>query len=582
MRTQAEILDRGTVHTPAPLARWVAERVWREWGTGPANVLDPACGAGALLLALSQMRPAATPAPRLSGVDLNPMALAEARATLERVGLSVELAQGDALAGPAFGESLEEYAVESSQTGPALFWSATFADVADQGGFDVVLANPPYARERSARRVFRDLARLPLGTRWSEPRMDLWFLFLHRSLDLLKPGGLLAFLIPSFWLGGTGKRKLASRLRDETRIVEVALLERWPVFPEVFGRHMLMLARKEPRNATHANAVVRRLTPERSPPKFRVSQAEGCLLPDAWREETIPLESLFVERSDVPIAATTRTVESGTLGSLFEIRQGIAENPPRITRPLARRYGEAWPPGTGVFVLTSAELAALHLSESERAFVRPYYSPRSVERYRLAEGPAEWLLYLTKHNVPDLSPFPNLERHLARFRPLLEERREVQRGQLPWWGVHWPREERLFVNPRLLVPQMGAQPRAVFVASPAFVGFSTNVIVALPEDKLPDNKQGVPPETRLRALCGLLNSPSAERWFARHAKRRGVGYDIGGTLLRRFPWRFPDPNVIRQVSELVAARQAVLPGDPVADELELRIEALVAPGFVDV
>jgi hypothetical protein len=515
--------------------------------------------------ALIEARPADCVAPVVHGVDRNREALSE---TSSRG----DFRWGDALIGPAFGEPREPNSDRClSVAPPPLDWSTAFPEVAARGGFDIVLANPPYIRERMAKTMFRELARTPLGAKYSEGRMDLWYYFLHRGLDLAAPGGLLAFLVPSFWLRGSGARKVRARLRDETQIVEVALFERWPIFPEVFGRHLLLLARKRPWEST----AVRRLSPVGQPPKFRASKVDECWLPTAWREETVPVETLFAGPPDrVGVARHTATV----VGEAFDVRQGIAENPPRITKPLAAKFDHAWPIGTGVFVLSESELAGLGLTDAERVFARPYYSTRSLDRYRLPTEPTDWLLYVTKHNVPDILEYPNLARHLARFRPLLEQRREVRRGQLPWWGLHWPREERLFVAPRLLVPQMGAHPRAVYVERPAYTGFSTNVIVTPPASPLA--------ETGLRALCGLLNSRAAERWFDHHAKRRGVGYDIGGMTLRNFPWHGADTAEIATLAQLVDERQQLEPnpsGTPphAAEALEMRIETLVEPWFAE-
>lgn len=551
---------RGSIPTPSPVARWVADRVWREWVAGfpdePPTVLDPACGAGALLTALHDTRPAKLPDPRFYGVDRDKRVLS----AVPENAASDRFVWGDSLTGPVFGDLPELWRGRAAEqqppnTAPPLDWSATFPEIAARGGFDIVLANPPYVRERQARLMFRELARTPLGQTYSEGRMDLWYYFLHRGLDLARPGGLLAYLVPSFWLGGTGAQKVRARLREETRVVEIALFERWPIFPEVFGRHLLLLARKRPWNS----GQVRRLTPVSQPPRLRASQTDGCWLPTSWREELIPTDMLF------PNARPEST--PACVGEVFEVRQGIAENPPRITRPQAVKYNQAWSIGTGVFVLSRDELDSLTLTDDEFHYVRPYYSTRSIDRYRLPDEPADWLLYVTRHNLPDLDACPNLARHLSRFRPLLEQRREVRRGQLPWWAIHWPREERLFAAPRLLVPQMGAVPRAVLVDRPAYVGFSTNLIVA--KSDTPEARD------RLAALCGLINSRAAERWFDRHAKRRGVGFDIGGLTLRALPWNAPDPDTIRQVAELVRLRQTRSSDDA----LESRIENLVAPWF---
>jgi len=48
-----------------------------------------------------------------------------------------------------------------------------FPQVAADGGFDVVIGNPPYRRELNAKELFDRIAASPLGERWRQARMDL-------------------------------------------------------------------------------------------------------------------------------------------------------------------------------------------------------------------------------------------------------------------------------------------------------------------------------------------------------------------------------------------------------------------------
>ena len=108
------------------------------------------------------------------------------------------------------------------------------------------------------------------------------------------------------------------------------------------------------------------------------------------------------------------------------------------------------------------------------------------------------MLYLTRHTAPHLSDFPNIAAHLERFRPILELRRETRDGKCAWWHLHWPREEKIFVRPRVLSVQMGERPQFVFAEPPTFVGFSINVILP-----------GKAPGFSLEVLTGILNSDLA-------------------------------------------------------------------------
>ena len=43
--------------------------------------------------------------------------------------------------------------------------------------------------------------------------MDLAYYFIHRGLDLLKPGGVLSFILSAYWTTARGAEKLIGRLR---------------------------------------------------------------------------------------------------------------------------------------------------------------------------------------------------------------------------------------------------------------------------------------------------------------------------------------------------------------------------------
>ena len=70
-------------------------------------------------------------------------------------------------------------------------WKLFFADVFANGGFDIVIANPPYIKEydnRTAFDGFRDLSP------YYDGKMDLWYAFACYGLDMLREKGILCFI----------------------------------------------------------------------------------------------------------------------------------------------------------------------------------------------------------------------------------------------------------------------------------------------------------------------------------------------------------------------------------------------------
>ncbi|MBC8113567.1 MAG: hypothetical protein H7062_04265, partial [Candidatus Saccharimonas sp.] len=260
-----------------------------------------------------------------------------------------------------------------------------------------------------------------------------------------------------------------------------------------------------------------------------------------------------------------------------EVRQGIAENPPFVTKAIANVLDDPSLAGRGVFVLTEDEVESLGLSVRERSMLRPYFALSTVERFRLAPQPSHWLLYLTKKTAPTLDELPRIASHLERYRAVLERRREVASGAMAWWHLHWPREERLFTAPRVLCLQMGHVPRFVFADRPTFVGFSQHVIVERTKSRA--NKPSESGSPSLAALSAILNSSPARVWFEAHAKRRGANLDISGSVLKQFPLpsrRCPDLDV--QLDRLARGWPAVA-SDSLSDA-ESQLDRLVDSWYV--
>jgi len=80
----------------------------------------------------------------------------------------------------------------------AFDWRIQFAEVFRHGGFDIVIANPPYVRQEQIEKSFKNI----LGEVYPEfpKRSDLFVYFYARALQLLKKGGFHIFVCSNSWL----------------------------------------------------------------------------------------------------------------------------------------------------------------------------------------------------------------------------------------------------------------------------------------------------------------------------------------------------------------------------------------------
>ncbi|GAD55854.1 Eco57I restriction-modification methylase domain-containing protein [Limimaricola cinnabarinus] len=179
----------GVYYTPPTLAALMTERAGEagiDWHR--ARVIDPACGAGALLLpTLERMlaRLADQPAGhvldeigrRLRGIDLDPVA-----AWIAQVGVDMRLAP---------------WCRQTGRPAPRVAHAGCgLAASAEDGCYDLVLANPPYGQLRL------DAATRARFAQSINGRANLYALFCQRAVELTRPGGALVLLTPTGFLGG--------------------------------------------------------------------------------------------------------------------------------------------------------------------------------------------------------------------------------------------------------------------------------------------------------------------------------------------------------------------------------------------
>ena len=71
---------------------------------------------------------------------------------------------------------------------PFVLWQLYFPKVfRDNGGFDIVIGNPPYVGEKGNKEIFREIAVTSLGQRFQRGKMDLFYYLFHLGLRILCP-----------------------------------------------------------------------------------------------------------------------------------------------------------------------------------------------------------------------------------------------------------------------------------------------------------------------------------------------------------------------------------------------------------
>lgn len=445
------------------------------------------------------------------------------------ISLDANIKCGNSLVEINRGEQMNFLFDNTDGFGNTFNWDSEFLNIFSDPnpGFDFIVGNPPYRRELEFKNEMDEIARSSLGKKYRSARMDYWYYFVHRGIELLKKGGELSFITSSYWIANKGAKKLIEHIQSECAIAEIFLLNKCKVFNGVSGQHMIFRIVKTDENLRAVIKSVSASTRENA--KDFVS---GLKKIDKFCKEQT---SLFVE------SGVSVTDDSGNvLGKLAKfrplekfgtVRQGIAENPANINKRNNHKYGNKWKTGQGVFALTDEELKTLDFQGREAKLIRPYYDLSDIDRYYLAKKPSLNLIFSTRQTCPDINEFPALKKHLIRFKEIMDNRRETKNGSNKWWHLHWPREEKIWQSYKIVALQMAKRPSFVASKGMCYTSFSTNVFV--PNDDCKMNYY---------YLTGLLNSKVLWLWFNNYAKKRGVGLEISGAVFGKVPIREIDYN----------------------------------------
>ncbi len=122
-------------------------------------------------------------------------------------------------------------------------WEKEFSGILKDGGFDVVIGNPPYVRIQTLDK--KEVEFFNESFQSSTGNYDIYVLFVEKALQLLRTGGVLGFILPNKFMQadyGLGLRKLLS---DNKYIDQIVDFKSFQVFEGATTYTCLLFLKKE-------------------------------------------------------------------------------------------------------------------------------------------------------------------------------------------------------------------------------------------------------------------------------------------------------------------------------------------------
>lgn len=279
-------------------------------------------------------------------------------------------------------------------------WATAFPEVFAEGGFDIVLGNPPYVRMELLKKM-----KPYLENRFEvvSDRADLYCYFFERGLKLLKPGGRLGYISSStFFKTGSGK-PLRDFLRTQATLETVVDFGDLQIFEGVTTYPAILTMRREVPGKDH---------------NLRF-----------WKVETLP-ETNFratFSRMKEPYPQTALSSGSWELESpaLKTLRDKIRKG----RKTLGEIYGDPYAGiKTGLNAAFIVDLAERnHLIETapdSKDLLKPIIFGKELEQWHIASA-NKFIIYIPK-SVFRIGDYPAIEQRLETFKERLENRATKQ------------------------------------------------------------------------------------------------------------------------------------------------------------
>ncbi len=260
----------GVFYTPPGVARYIVQtsiKLLLETGRRASQVqlLDPACGDGVFLqeslrcLTAAGGGRASEFVNQIHGVDIDSSATQLAR---ERLAACAACDPQDVAQNIRNGDALIAREVEappgSRPPAPPIDWPAAFPHVFRDGGFDVVVGNPPYVNIRLLTKHRGPAVKRYLSEhyRCAQRAYDLYVLFLEQAYRLLRPGGICGMIVPNKVAEMEYSRGCRHLLLERTSLLKIVDVSTLRLFSAASVFPYILIWRKQQARAGHSLAVI--------------------------------------------------------------------------------------------------------------------------------------------------------------------------------------------------------------------------------------------------------------------------------------------------------------------------------------
>ena len=400
----------------------------------------------------------------------------------------------------------------------AFNWEKEFPEIFANGGFDIVVGNPPYVKEDIGKNAFNGLHQHLCY----QGKMDLWYFFGWLALTISKKeSAYISFIAPNNWITNDGASKFRNKINDCATIFEYIDFNNLMIFEEAQIQTMIYIMKNDNKLEKY---------------KFKYSK----ILNNKIAKEEImhflqKLENNNFEYFDVDInrvdykdklfnfnSEKNRNVLNKIKANANfylkkeEIFSGIDIGQDFINAKSLEILGDDFKIGDGIFNLSEEEYNSYNFFNNEKEIIKPFYTTKEVNRYYFNKKNKYWVIYTTSKfkNPQEIIDYPNIKKHLDKFSKVITSDNKP-------YGLHRARNEEIFKGEKILSIRKHERPAFSYVTLDTYVNRTFNIIKT---DRV-----------NLKYLLVLLNSKLTKFWLKEKGKMQGDIFQVDITPIISIP-----------------------------------------------
>lgn len=404
----------------------------------------------------------------------------------------------------------------------------------EKGGFDVVIANPPYVGQKGNKEIFDTLKKTNQWNSFYERKQDLYYYFIVKGIKINNKKGILSFIIPPYFTTAEAGKNLRKYIVENSRIYKIINLNgKIKVFDNASIDNLILFLDK--RDEEHKILI--------EEPNFD----DNNFMQNLYQYES-KFSAKDLNSAEWYLYKTSKTFEIKNeqiikLGQIATISPGIQTGCDKYTKKHNQIYNlNNCNIGDGIFVISDNEKNKLDLTKEEEQYLKPFFKNSDIFKYGYRQNKKEWIIVTNK--IDNIENYPHIKKHLIKYKEILDKRyrnfaliNADKEGK--WWYLYGYRPNTNFDSEKIILPYRAKE--NIFTLSNNSVYASIDIFYININDKNYAHKY----------VLGILCSSLLKFWLSKNCKVKGEILELYQKPLSEIPIKKADEQTQNKFISIV-------------------------------